>query len=118
VSTIEVASPASVDYLETLWCERTDNEFPRAKFAAYGQTQVSALIERVLSRPALQTISEAVLDEINELGREVGKSFAPRDRAQAARILQQLRKDVRIRRYNDAKAEADKELDELLTPAF
>lgn len=112
-----IASPASVDFLETLWSERSDLEFPREKFAAYPQIRVSALIDEVKTRPALP-VTESMLDEINALSAELGKSFDVKDRAQASRILSKLRREARIARYHAARGEASSELDELLTPAF
>lgn len=112
------ASLASFGYLESLWMERTDEPFPTEKFSTRDQLQVSALIESVLERPALPTISASLMDEIQQLAVELGESYEPKDRGQASRIVRQLRKRVNRKKFTDARATAKAELDELLVPAF
>lgn len=114
------ASVDSVNYFEQLWMERTDDAFPREKFEGegYDQTRISALIEKILARPALPTISDTLLGEIKNLAEELGESYEPKDRAQASRIARALRKRVNAKKFNDARNAADAELDELLVPNF
>lgn len=112
------ASVDSFNYLETLWVERTDEAFPTEKFEGYDQTRISALIDRILTKPALPTISDTLLDEIKSMAETLGESYEPRDRAQASRIVRQLRRRVNAKKFADARAEADTELDALLVPAL
>lgn len=112
------ASLPSFEYLETLWTERTDDAFPREKFEQYGQLRISVLIDGLKARPALPTISDDLMKEIEGLALELGESYEPRDRGQAARIVRSLRKRANARRYHAEREAANAELDDLLVPAL
>lgn len=112
------ASVDSFNYLETLWVERTDEPFPTEKFEERDQTNISALIDRILEKPALPTISETLLDEIKDLADKMGESYEVSDRAQASRIVRQLRRRANAKKFAEAREAADAELDELLVPVL
>lgn len=112
------ANEAQLSYLETLWTERSDEAFPRDKFYGRTSAQVSALIDRVKTRPSLPP-TEQQLDEIASLCADLGFENRPiENRKHANAKLYKLRRAVRARAYHAGLEAADKELDELLTAPF
>lgn len=113
-TTIEQASTAQLDYFEALWGERSDAEFPREQFASRSKTDVSALIKRALTKPALP-VTDEVSDQIVALSQEIGITVVVQpDRARAGRQLRDLMKRVNSKVWNEKLAQADVELDALL----
>lgn len=110
----KLASAAQLDYFEVLWAERSDAEFPREQFAQRTSTDVSALIRRAMTKPALP-VSDEVSDEIVALSQALGITVvvAP-DRARAGRQLRDLQKRTNSKVWNEKLAQADEELDVLL----